>query len=146
VERNTLGIAKDKLTEEQKREIEQLRQFVSRNRLTSRINSTQWRAAIDAVAGVEGYVPRYRLKKVTDVAEPPAEAWLGGFPAGLPLYNAIEWLELKGDVEMPGAGKPRDRRRDFRGALKQALEAARIPVAEVPGGIRILAYDRAARK
>lgn len=141
-----MGIAKDKLTEEQKREVEQLRQFVARNRLTGRINSTQWRAAIDAVAAVEGYVPAYRLKKVTDVAEPPAEGWLGGFPAGLPLYNSIEWLDLRGLVELPGPGKPRDRRKDFGPALKQALEAARIPVAEVPGGIRILAYDRAARK
>lgn len=141
-----MGIAKDKLTEGQKREVEQLRQFVARNRLTARINSTQWRAAIDAVTAVEGYVAAYRLKQVTDVAEPPADAWLAGFPAGLPLYNAIEWLELRGLVEVPGPGRPRDRRKDFTAALKQALEAARIPVAVVPGGIRILAYDRAPRK
>lgn len=98
------------------------------------------------MTGVEGYVPAYRLKRVTDLADPPAEAWQGGFPAGLPLYNAIEWLELKGVIELSGAGRPRDRRWDYTGALMQALEAARIPVAVVPGGVRILAYERAGRR
>ena len=43
-----MGIAKDKLTDEQKREVERLRQFVSRNKFNVLMNSTKWRAAIDA--------------------------------------------------------------------------------------------------
>src|SRR3954463_4202370 len=88
-----MGIAKDKLTEEQKREVERLRQFVSRNRLDVLMNSTKWRAAIDAVAGIAGYAAPYRVGGVTDPEDPPL-AWSTGFPAGLPLYNAIEWIEL----------------------------------------------------
>lgn len=44
-----MGIAKDKLTDARKQEVERLRQFVSRNRLDVKMNSTKWRAAIDAV-------------------------------------------------------------------------------------------------
>lgn len=128
-----MGIAKDKLNDEQKKEIERLRNFVSRNRLNPRMNSTKWRAAIDAVAAVEGYAPVFRVKCI-DGGEPPV-AWSDAFPKGIPLYNAVEWLELN-----PVSG-----RKDFRAALRSALEKAGVPVAETPGGVRIIGYDRPGR-
>lgn len=138
-----MGIAKDKLTDAQKQEVERLRQFVSRNRLDVKMNSTKWRAAIDAVLAVEGYLPRYRLRLVTDPADPPEGVWRDGFPQGLPLYNAIEWLELdpRGAAPLPGAAG-KGRRPDFRRVLTETLAAAGIPVADLPGGIRIVAHTR----
>ncbi|MEO7958537.1 MAG: DUF6678 family protein, partial [Fibrobacteria bacterium] len=67
-----MGIKKDKLTDNQKKEIERLRLFVARNRLDARMNGTKWRAAIDAVMAIPGYTPSFRVKIVTDAAEPPA--------------------------------------------------------------------------
>lgn len=130
-----MGIAKDKLTEEQKREVERLRQFVSRNKFNVLMNSTRWRAAIDAVASVEGYPAPFRVRRVTDTQDPPA-AFSQGFPAGLPLYNAIEWVEL--DV------KPDRKGRDFTADLKRALEAAGVPLAIGKMGLRILGHTRQA--
>jgi hypothetical protein len=140
-----MGIQKDKLTEAQKAEIERLRQFVSRNRLTTRMNSTKWRAAIDAVAAVPGYRPLFRLKLVTEKDE-PAETWSAAFPGGLPLYNAIEWLELNAWGEPSPGAPPKGKRPDFRAPLKQALEAAGAPIAETPQGVRIAAYERSGSK
>jgi uncharacterized protein DUF6678 len=156
-----MGIQKDKLTNGQKVEIERLRQFVARNRLDARMNGTKWRAAIDAVAGIEGYVPSFRVKAVTDAEEPSAAVWDAAFPGNIPLYNSIEWLELcpgnpaggaaAGGPERAGsagsAGDPswsggKGKRADFREALKRALTAAGIPIEESAGGIRIIGFTR----
>lgn len=131
-----MGIAKDKLNEEQKREVERLRQFVARNRLDALMNSTKWRAAIDAVAALEGYAAPFRVRRITDVQDPPL-AWASGFPQGLPLYNAIEWVELNPRPDAKG--------RDFTAPLKSALEAAGIPIALEKTGLRILGHKRQAR-
>jgi hypothetical protein len=133
-----MGIQKDKLTHEQKAEIERLRQFVARNRFDARMNGTKWRAAIDAVMGIEGYVPSFRVKAVTDAQDPPAAAWDAAFPENIPLYNSIEWLELC--PQNPPGGKAR--RADFREALKRELTGAGIPIEEAPGGIRIIGFTR----
>jgi hypothetical protein len=132
-----MGIAKDKLTDGQKREVERLRQFVSRNKFNVLMNSTKWRAAIDAVASVAGYPAPFRVRRVTDTQDPPA-AFAPGFPAGLPLYNAIEWVEL--DVRPDRKGP------DFTTALKQALEAAGVPIEIGKTGLRILGHSRRERK
>jgi hypothetical protein len=131
-----MGIAKDKLTEEQKREVERLRQFVSRNRLNVLMNSTKWRAAIDAVAGIPGYAARFRVRQITDLQDPPL-SWATGFPAGLPLYNAIEWIELEVRPDRKGP--------DFTDPLKSALAAAGVPIAIEKTGMRILGHARKAR-
>jgi hypothetical protein len=136
-----MGIQKDKLTDEQKKELERLRNFVSRNRLTSRMNGTKWRAAIDAVTALEGYRPSFRFRSITDAAE-PAETWDEGFPARIPLYNSIEWLEL--NARSAGA-PPKDKKADFRQALKQALSGASIPIEESALGVRIVGYSRPGR-
>ena len=143
-----MGIQKDKLTQEQKAEIERLRQFVARNRLDARMNGTKWRSAIDAVMGIEGYLPSFRVKAVTDGEDPPAAAWDEAFPGNVPLYNSIEWLELcpqnpPGGAMAPWAGSGgKPKRADFREALKRELAAAGIPIEETPGGIRIIGYAR----
>ncbi len=128
-----MGIRKDKLTDDQKKEIERLRQFVARNRLDARMNGTKWRAAIDAVMAIPGYKASFRVKGVTDSAEPPVGVWDFAFPENVPLYNSIEWLELNGSG-------------DFREALKRELGAAGIPIEETAGGISIIGYARAGRK
>lgn len=134
-----MGIAKDSLNDDQKREVERLRQFVSRNKFNVLMNSTKWRAAIDAVSALEGYPAPFRVRCVTDNQDPPP-AWRTGFPAGLPLYNAIEWVEL--DPRPAAAmGKPRD----FGEAILAALKAAGIPTAVEKSGIRILGHTRQAR-
>lgn len=141
-----MGIAKDKLTDGQKREVERLRQFVSRNRITVRMNSTKWRAAIDAVTAIpELGAPEYRVKLVTDTTDPVPGRWTPGFPGGLPLYNAIEWVELRSRVA--GAWDERGRRktRDFGDAIRQALEAAQVPFGEGSEGIRIIGHSREGR-
>lgn len=135
-----MGIAKDKLSDDQKKEVERLRQFVSRNRFNVLMNSTKWRAAIDAVSAIEGYGAPFRVRCVTDTQDPPAQ-WLQGFPAGLPLYNAIEWVELDPRPQAPGKGKPRD----FGERIKTALEAEGIPIAVEKTGIRILGHTRQSR-
>jgi hypothetical protein len=141
-----MGIAKDKLTDDQKREVERLRQFVSRNRFIVRMNSTKWRAAIDAVVAIPGLgSPEYRVKAVTDVADPAPGRWTPGFPAGLPLYNAIEWVELRSKVEGPWDLETQSRRKDFGGAIRDALKAADIPHEDGPEGVRILGHSREKR-
>jgi hypothetical protein len=148
-----MGIQKDKLTDEQKKEIERLRQFVARNRLDARMNGTKWRAAIDAVMAIPGYAPSFRVKLVTDAAEPPAGAWDAAFPDRIPLYNSIEWLELNpmgSPVPGASAAKPSGGRKggsDFRGAgfgeaLRRDLLAAGIPIEETATGIRIIGFLR----
>ncbi len=133
-----MAIPKDKLTEKQKQELERLRHFVARNRLSSRMNGTKWRAAIDAVLGLEGYRPSFRYKALMAAADPPEAQWDEGFPANIPLYNSMEWLELNA----LSAGIPRkDKRGDFRQALLRALEAARVPVLESAAGVRIIGYS-----
>ena len=158
-----MGIQKDKLTHDQKAEIERLRQFVARNRLDARMNGTKWRAAIDAVTGIEGYVPSFRVKAVTDAEDPPAAVWDPAFPGNVPLYNSIEWLELCAQNPPAGAaggggpkrergdgGAPKDQPwsgakgkcPDVRDALKSALTSAGIPLEESEGGIRIIGFTR----
>jgi hypothetical protein len=129
-----MGVPKDKITDEMKKELERLRQFVARNRLDTRMNGTKWRAAIDAVAAIPGYAPAFRAKIVTEAAEPPAGAWDEAFPAHIPLYNSIEWLELRPRAAAKGE--------DFRGALKRELGAIGIPIEETATGIRIIGYVR----
>jgi hypothetical protein len=136
-----MGIKKDKLSEDQKHEIERLRQFVARNRLDARMNGTKWRAAIDAIQAIDGYKARFRVKCVTDAAEPPLE-WDEGFPGNIPLYNSIEWLELDPAGAAPAGGKPGKKRPDFGETLKRGLAGAGIPVAEGGPGIRIIGYAR----
>jgi hypothetical protein len=131
-----MGVAKDKLNEEQKREVERLRQFVARNRLDALMNSTKWRAAIDAVSGIEGYPAPFRVRRITDAQDPPL-AWGPGFPEGLPLYNSIEWVELN--------PRPDPKGRDFTLPLKGALEAAGVPIALEKTGLRILGHKRRPR-
>jgi hypothetical protein len=136
-----MGVKKESLTGEQKQEIERLRQFVARRRLSPLMNSTKWRAALDAVLALPGYVPSFRLKLVTDPADPPPGAWDPRLPAGLPLYNAIEWLEFNPasfSAPMAGKGKPAG----YGEALRAALKAAGVPLAESPTGIRIACYAK----
>ncbi|MEO7426582.1 MAG: DUF6678 family protein [Fibrobacteria bacterium] len=141
-----MAIQKDKLTEAQKQELERLRQFVSRNRLNSKMNGTKWRAAIDAVLALEGYRPSFRCKALMPgaAATAPAEEasapqWDEGFPANIPLYNSMEWLELNA---WSAGVSAKDKHGDFRAALKKALEEARIPCEETPSGLRIIGYSR----
>ena len=135
-----MGIAKDKLNEDQKKEVERLRQFVSRNRFNVLMNSTKWRAAIDAVAAIEGYSAPFRVRCVTDTQDPPAQ-WNQGFPAGLPLYNAIEWVELDPRPALAGKGKAPD----FGKRIEAALKTAGIPLSVEKTGIRILGHTRQVR-
>jgi hypothetical protein len=137
-----MGIQKDKLTEEQKKEIERLRSFVSRNRLSSLMNGTKWRAAIDAIQGIEGYRASFRFRGITDADDPPADRWDEAFPQNIPLYNSIEWLEL--NARSAGAA-PKDKKADFREAVKRALSAAGVPIAESGTGVRIVGYTRPGR-
>ncbi|MDB5051650.1 MAG: hypothetical protein JWO30_4721 [Fibrobacteres bacterium] len=137
-----MGVQKDKLTEAQKKEIERLRSFVSRNRLSTQMNGTKWRAAIDAIQGIEGYRASFRFRGITDAEDPPADRWNEGFPENIPLYNSIEWLEL--NARSAGAA-PKDKKADVRAAIWQALEAAGIPIAESATGVRIVGYTRPGR-
>jgi hypothetical protein len=127
-----MGIQKDKLSKEQKAEIERLRQFIARNGLDARMNGTKWRQAIDAITAASASAPEYRFRCVTDSADPGPQAWRGDFPAGLPLYNAIEWIEIK--------------RSPSSTPIATALTAVRVPAEETPGGIRIVGYARRERK
>lgn len=139
-----MGVKKESLSKEQKQELERLRQFVARRRLTPVMNGTKWRAALDAVLAIPGYVPSFRTRLVADQADPPADAWNPQVPAGLPLYNAIEWLEFNPlSFAGPGAGGGRGKRPGFGEALRAALEGAGIPLAESPTGVRIVGYVKA---
>lgn len=141
-----MGIQKDKLTQEQKQELERLRNFVSRNGLSTQMNGTKWRAAIDAIQAIPGYQASFRVKIITEAAEPPENRWNPFFPAQIPLYNAIEWLELNPKVGAPPAGPGKDRREDFGEALKSALAEARIPLADSRTGVRIIGYSRTPKR
>lgn len=141
-----MGIQKDKLTQEQKQELERLRNFVSRNGLSTQMNGTKWRAAIDAILAVPGYQASFRVKIITEAAEPPENQWNPSFPAQIPLYNAIEWLELNPRMGPPPAGPGKDRRPDFTEALRNALAESRIPLADSRTGVRIIGYSRAPKR
>jgi hypothetical protein len=139
-----MGVKKDSLTAEQKAEVERLRQFVARRRLSPTMNSTKWRAALDAVLAVPGYAPSFRCRLVTDQAD-PGPGWNGDVPGGLPLYNAIEWLEFNplSRSDAPPQKGAKDRRPSFAEALRAALQGAGIPLADSPSGVRIQAYVKA---
>ena len=128
-----MGVAKDKLTDEQKREVERLRQFVSRNKLNVLMNSTKWRAALDAALSLEGYPAPFRVRCVTDNQDPPL-SWSAGFPAGLPLHNAIEWVELN--------PRPQPKGKDYAADLERVLKAAGIPIETHKTGVRIMGHTR----
>jgi hypothetical protein len=141
-----MGIAKDKLTEEQKREVERLRQFVSRNRITVRMNGTKWRAAIDAVLAIPDIGQlEYKVKHITDTVDPAPGGWSPGFPAGLPLYNAIEWVELRSKILGAWDAKARSKVKDIGEPIRKSLEAAGVPCEEGQEGIRILGHTRETR-
>ena len=127
-----MGMKKDKLSDEQKAELERLRPFIARQGLVAKMNGGNWRAALDAIIGLADYPSAYRVRCVRDTQDPPL-AWQGPLPQGLPLYNFIEWLELD---PRPVKG------RDWSGELKQALQAAGIPVTETATGLRIIGYAR----
>jgi len=137
-----MGIKKEKLSEEQKKEVEKLRKFVSRNRLSPRMNGTKWRAAIDSITGIPEYAPSFRVKRITDSVDPLSTTWNSNFPADIPLYNSIEWLEL--NSQGPAIfikGRPA-KRKDFSKELSQALTTMQIPIEETLTGIRIIGYAR----
>jgi hypothetical protein len=136
-----MGIQKDKLSEEQKKEIERLRNFVARNRLNTRMNGTKWRAAIDAVCAIAGYQAAFRVKLVTEKTDPPVDVWDAAFPDHIPLYNSIEWLELH-PASADRVDAKQKRRTDFRAALRDSLIAAGIPIQETDTGVRIVGYSR----
>jgi hypothetical protein len=127
-----MGIQKDKLSEEQKKEVERLRNFVSRNRLSPQMNGTKWRAAIDAIQNIPGYAASFRVKCVTDAQDPSEKVWDEAFPKNIPLYNAIEWLEFNP--------------KGFREDITRELTAARIPITGSKDGIRIIGYARDDKK
>jgi len=137
-----MGIKKEKLSEEQKKEVEKLREFVSRNRLNPRMNGTKWRAAIDSITSIPDYQPSFRVKRITDLIDPHSNNWNSNFPADIPLYNSIEWLEL--NSQGPGFfinNRP-TKRKVFSKELTHALTAIQIPIEETPTGIRIIGYAR----
>ncbi len=142
-----MGIQKDKLSDQQKNEVERLRQFAVRNRFELKMNSTRWRAAIDALLAFTQYSLGYRVKCITDKQEPDG-FWRADFPAGLPLYNAIEWLEVE-FAPPPFGGAPAGAARELRLALPEALrnlgrtlEIAKVPFNAMPQGLRIVGYTR----
>lgn len=140
-----MGVQKDKLTQEQKQELERLRNFVSRNGLSTQMNGTKWRKAIDAILAIPGYTPSFRTKLITDAAEPPENVWNLFFPAQIPLYNSIEWFELNSKTGPAPTGPGKDRRPDFAEALRSALAEAGIPMAESRTGVRIVGYSKPRR-
>lgn len=140
-----MAVAKDKLTEEQKREVERLRQFATRQRFELKMNSTRWRAALDAILAVPGSALIYRCRCLTDAKEAIPE-WKTDFPQGLPLYNAIEWLDVQ---YSPPSGAAKENRlafqRDFPAQLRDLesqLKSAAVPFESQERGIRILGYVR----
>jgi hypothetical protein len=136
-----MGIQKDKLSDDQKKEVERLRQFATRNRFELQMNSTRWRVALDTLLAIEGYSLGYRVKCITDKQEPSTQ-WQMDFPQGLPLYNAIEWLEV--ECILP-ASASRELRLALPGKvqkLAQAMEVARVPFTVLPKGVRIQGYAR----
>lgn len=125
-----MGIAKDSLSQAQKQEIEQLRQFAARMGLTPLMNSTKWRYAIDAVTEV---LPgaKYRFKPIKAKQEPGE--WQEGFPVGLPLYNAIDWIEIDlSDKKLKAS----------REAIAAAWQTGQIPHEMRAGVLRLTAYAK----
>ena len=128
-----MALKKETLTKAQKAELENLRSFIVRRGLSPVMTGADWRSAINAVMAITDYTGMYRYRGVRDLSDPPATAWLGPLPAGLPLFNFIEWLELSPKQ----AGTP-----DFSASIKQALTAVKIAYSETATGIRILGYRR----
>jgi hypothetical protein len=137
-----MSIQKDKLNEGQKKEIERLRNFVSRNRLNAQMNGTKWRLAIDAIQAIPGYKASFRVKRITDSTDPVLDQWDENFPAGIPLYNSIEWLELNPYPTSIPKGVVKSKQENYGTKLKLALETAQIPIQSSPTGIRIIGYTR----
>jgi hypothetical protein len=133
---------KESLSEEQKRDIERLRHFIARGGYTSQMNSTKWRLLIDAILGIPGYIPSFRVKCLQDKDDPPGNQWDTSFPRGLPLYNSIAWIEFNPRVTDPkGPSKPAGRR-GFGEAIKTSLSDAGLPFTETGSGIRVVGYTK----
>jgi len=128
-----MAVKKDRLSDAQKAELEKLRPFIARSGLIVKMNAANWRSTLDAILGISGYSPRYRMRCVRDLQDPPESIWLGPLPEGLPLYNYIEWIELN-PISVDKA--------DYSTAIRAALQTKGISFSLTKTGIRVYGYLR----
>lgn len=127
------------MTEDQETDDQRLARYLERENLASLMNDTKWREVIDAIQGIERYVPRFRVKCVKDAQEPARDRWDGSFPLHVPTFRHIEWLEFDPMV------RTRIPPEDFTERLELALAAIGVPVERVGGAIRLIGYWRPAK-
>ena len=134
------------MTPEQQKDAERLARYIAREGLASVMNNTKWREAIQVLQDVMGYNVRFRVKCVRG-AEPPADYWDGSFPYHIPLYKAIEWMEINTIVGVYKDGAETGRYYtgetcDYTERVAEAMCAKSIPFCQADGIIRLQGYTR----
>ena len=129
------------MTPEQQKDIVRLRRYIFREGLVSVMNNTKWVAAINALASIQGYQPRFRVKCVRD-PEFLDTSWDTSFPWHIPTFVHIERLEVNPIMVKPCGKLASPIQTNFTPAIKLALESAHVPFLEANGIIKIVGYMR----
>lgn len=137
------------MTPEQQKDSERLDRYIVREGLASVMNDTKWREAIQVLQAVMGYSVRFRVKVVRG-AEPASGYWDGSFPYHVPLYKAIEWMEINTLVGIYKDGLETGRYStgktyDYSEEVAEALNAKSIPFYQADGVIRLQGYTRSSK-
>ena len=129
------------MTPEQQKDAERLERYIAREGLSSVMNDSKWREAIEVIGQVKGYV-RFRVKCVRD-PEPRPDRWESSFPYHVPRpYKVIEWLEIDPIEEKFRGQLLSPETRDRTEALIDALRSHSIPFIHENARIRIQGYTR----
>ncbi len=130
------------MTSEQQKDAERLERYVVREGLSSVMNDTKWREALDALQGVTGYIVRFRVKDVRG-PEPRPGYWDRDFPYNISRpYKNIEWFEVNPLVERSRGALLAPDVEDFTGAIVMTFQSKGIPYHHERGVIRIRGYTR----
>ncbi|MDG3004740.1 DUF6678 family protein [Paludisphaera mucosa] len=112
---------------ERRREVEAWRRYAERERLVSAMNATKWREVVEAMRGLSGGPPGFRIKDIQG-PEPALATWDREWIYHPRPWETIEWLEIHAD--------PR------REAIVEALKRIGAPISLDEGRIRIWGWLR----
>lgn len=130
------------LTSDQKKDRERLERYIAREGLSSVMNQTRWREAIQVLLQTQGYGLRFLVKCLR---EPEASAiqWESSFPYHVPQpFTVIEWLEVDPVVRKRQGQVVAEEVQDHTEAVLTALRSRNVPCFQVHGLIRIPGYLR----
>ena len=126
-----------KLTPEQQKDLDRLRQHIERECLTGVMNDTKWEELISSIKALK-YRPKFRVKCLRQ-EEAPLGAWDSDWDTHIPWPRKwIEWLDLDPMIIYRKKGVLiEDEKIDFSDTIIAALRAHDIPFSFEGSSIRV---------